>query len=398
MGLKGGGSIDTSGIEKSAKEANALYQKNYEDILGFASPYYDIGTQSTSKLSDLLGLSGGSVRTEQDIYNELLPQYTQSQTFAPQGSYTSQTGEIVNVGNIQDFISNAAQGVYSNDESDDNNLYRWVTSQADQGNYDKAMELLGYNPYSMNTQSTNYDALNAAVASQLASQETPEGYGSLLDSFDASKMQDDSGYQYRMQEAQKALERQMAAQGVTLGGGGYGEINPQVYKAMNEMTQGMASQEYGNAYNRYVNDQANMYNMLMGTAGLGSGALNTMANTATGTAAAINQTNTGLASAQLNAQMAEAAQPSMFDTLLQGGVTLGAAYLMSDARLKENIEYIGVEKGHNIYEFDYKDGSGRYRGVMAQEVMDIDPEAVVLTNNGYYAVNYEKIGVTMEVI
>jgi hypothetical protein len=40
-------------------------------------------------------------------------------------------------------------------------------------------------------------------------------------------------------------------------------------KALDAYGQGMASQEYGNAYNRYVTDQTNLYNRLAGVAGTG---------------------------------------------------------------------------------------------------------------------------------
>ncbi len=76
----------------------------------------------------------------------------------------------------------------------------------------------------------------------------------------------------------------------------------------------------------------------------------------------------------------------------------GASYLpsiasfLSDKRLKENIEYVGEENGHKIYDFKYKGKEGRYRGVMAQDVMEIAPHAVSEID-GYYAVNYDKIGI-----
>jgi len=73
--------------------------------------------------------------------------------------------------------------------------------------------------------------------------------------------------------------------------------------------------------------------------------------------------------------------------------TLGSlASLFSDIRLKENIEYIGEEKGHKIYEFKYKNQEGRYRGVMAQEIQETNPEAVIV-KDGYLAVNYDAIGI-----
>ncbi len=70
----------------------------------------------------------------------------------------------------------------------------------------------------------------------------------------------------------------------------------------------------------------------------------------------------------------------------------GGGAAASDMNLKENIEYVGIENGHNIYEFKYKNKNGRYRGVMAQEVIRTHPEAVV-NLNGNLAVYYDKIGV-----
>lgn len=74
--------------------------------------------------------------------------------------------------------------------------------------------------------------------------------------------------------------------------------------------------------------------------------------------------------------------------------TLGSAWIAaSDKELKENIELVGKSySGTNIYEFDYKDKEGRYRGVIAQEV----PEASIKGNNGYLMVDYSKVDVNFE--
>lgn len=70
---------------------------------------------------------------------------------------------------------------------------------------------------------------------------------------------------------------------------------------------------------------------------------------------------------------------------------------MSDERLKENIVPVGQENGHNVYEFEYINGSGkRYRGVMAQEVLEKDPSAIIMDKSGYMAVDYGKIGVRFQ--
>jgi hypothetical protein len=47
--------------------------------------------------------------------------------------------------------------------------------------------------------------------------------------------------------------------------------------------------------------------------------------------------------------------------------------IVSDIRLKENIELAGVDEitGLNLYDFNYKWGEKRFRGVMAQEVKPV---------------------------
>lgn len=69
---------------------------------------------------------------------------------------------------------------------------------------------------------------------------------------------------------------------------------------------------------------------------------------------------------------------------------LGLMYYMmagaSDRRLKSNIRLIGNDGKYNWYDYDI---FGRHEiGVMAQEVLDIKPEAVVQHPAGYLMVNY----------
>ena len=78
---------------------------------------------------------------------------------------------------------------------------------------------------------------------------------------------------------------------------------------------------------------------------------------------------------------------------------MGAAYLgtLSDKRLKTNIQLVGKENGFNIYTWDWIEGHdyGYNKGVIAQEVMETYPEAVIMTDEGYYAVDYNMIGVSI---
>jgi hypothetical protein len=72
----------------------------------------------------------------------------------------------------------------------------------------------------------------------------------------------------------------------------------------------------------------------------------------------------------------------------------------SDRRVKQNIERVGTHPlGIGLYLFDYKAeyqaefGRGRQFGVMADEVEQVLPEAVVVHPRGCKAVDYAKLGV-----
>ena len=69
----------------------------------------------------------------------------------------------------------------------------------------------------------------------------------------------------------------------------------------------------------------------------------------------------------------------------------------SDIRLKKNIVKVGVSDwGINIYEFEYKSKPGRFRGVMAQELVDTYPAALSVGQDGYYRVDYSVLDVPFE--
>lgn len=81
---------------------------------------------------------------------------------------------------------------------------------------------------------------------------------------------------------------------------------------------------------------------------------------------------------------------------LQAAGALASAFKKSDARLKEAIVPIGIERGHVVYEWNYRGAPERYRGVMAQDVIEIDPQAVAVDADGFYAVDYARLGLEMK--
>ena len=83
------------------------------------------------------------------------------------------------------------------------------------------------------------------------------------------------------------------------------------------------------------------------------------------------------------------------NSLISGGAgilgSLGSAAIMaSDKRLKTAIKKLGKTKSHNLYEFEYIGSDDKHIGVMAQEV----PHAAIVMQNGFYAVDYSKLGVS----
>ena len=70
----------------------------------------------------------------------------------------------------------------------------------------------------------------------------------------------------------------------------------------------------------------------------------------------------------------------------------GLKKIFSDERLKRDIVPLGMENGFNTYGFRYIWGTQRYKGVMAQEVMKTNPQAVDKFF-GVYRVDYDEIGV-----
>ena len=130
----------------------------------------------------------------------------------------------------------------------------------------------------------------------------------------------------------------------------------------------------------------------------GSGIATTQANTAInqGTNVANLVTNAGAAQAagQVGAANAQTqgAQNLLTTALLAGGI-------FSDLCLKKDKLKVGTENGFNVYTWTWNSLAnalglfGMSRGVMAQEVQRLRPDAVI-NINGFLAVDYDLIGVS----
>ena len=94
------------------------------------------------------------------------------------------------------------------------------------------------------------------------------GYGSLGRSFGMSDFEQDPGYQFRVDEGIKALDRSAAARGMLQSGS--------TLKGITRFGQREGSQEYQNAFNRFQIERAGKLNPLQSLMGSGQSATNVM--------------------------------------------------------------------------------------------------------------------------
>lgn len=116
--------------------------------------------------------------------------------------------------------------------------------------------------------------------------------GSLMRDFSMQDFQSDPGYQFRMDQGQQALERSAAARGGLLSGA--------ALKDTARFSQGLASQDYQAAFDRFKSNQASKENPLLSLAGA--------AQTASGALGAAGQNYANAAGAALGNYSATAGQ------------------------------------------------------------------------------------------
>ena len=115
------------------------------------------------------------------------------------------------------------------------------------------------------------------------------------------------------------------------------------------------------------------------------------ASTATSAATSLASTNSQYATGMANVASANRGQNM---ELIGTSAGAGTKLAMSDIRLKTNMELVDNINGYNIYTWDWIEGfdGGYNKGVIAQEVLEVNPEAIVNMDNGFYAVNYDMLG------
>lgn len=247
----------------SAAEDRALQREIFDKQVALQEPFRQVGLTATNRLAYLLGLSptgygnggysgAGSSETRDQIRARLLPQYTKSS----QGNPIYGQGEP-GIDQITGYSGNGQPVV---DEAGLNAAVQSVLDQQQRSSNG------GGNPL-FNTLAGN----------------DPD-YGSLMRDFSMSDFEKDPGYSFRLDEGLKALSRKNAAIGM-LGSG----------RAMKDITryaQGLASDEYSKAFDRYQVNRSNKLQPLQSLAGVGQSATNVLGQAAqnygVGASSAIN--------------------------------------------------------------------------------------------------------------
>ena len=116
--------------------------------------------------------------------------------------------------------------------------------------------------------------------------------------FTMADYQKDPGYDFRMAEGAKALERSRAGRGALYGGA--------AAKAMTRYGQDYASGEYTNAFNRYMMQRNAQFNRLSGVAGTGQTATEQLGNQGIGVAQNTGQNTIGAGNARASGYMGAA--------------------------------------------------------------------------------------------
>jgi hypothetical protein len=219
--------------------------------------------------------------------------------------------------------------------------------------------------------------------------------------FTMADYQADPGYQFRMDEGQKALEKSAAARGGLMSGG--------FMKGLAKYSQGVASQEYQNAYDRFNSDRDRRFGRLSQLSGMGQ-----QANALTGQAAGqYMQAGNEAISAIGNAQAAKwknihsSVQKWQDRDAEMAGKGMGAAATMfCDERLKQNIKPLTKEEVRSIrstikpYFFTYKNqehGKGQFIGPLAQD-LEKNPhtrELVFENEKGQKCIDLHKMGMLL---
>ena len=172
-----------------------------------------------------------------------------------------------------------------------------------------------------------YMQAGTQATNQLAAMYAPGGqYGQMPT---AAQLQMDPSYAWRFQQGQQAAQNAIAA------GLGGASVGGSALKAINDYGQNAASQEYSNAYNRFMQQAQLQTGALQNLAGTGAGAANQATGLAGQTGANLGNVYTGTAANQANLYG-------------QTGTNLANTYTNAGTALAGNYNALGQNIGQGL--------------------------------------------------
>jgi hypothetical protein len=304
--VAGGAKSAANAQAQAAREAQAAQDKQYQNQVALQEPFRQAGLTAQGRIMNLMGLNApggggggyGGASTNPADYGLTQVNIPSGGGFGGMGGFEGQPTYIDAQGN--------------------------VVSDVDA-----------------------YMAANPLPTAQGGAQ--PADFGKYAKDFSMSDFTEDPGYAFRQSEGLKALDRSASARGGLLSGG--------ALKGIQRFGQDLASQEYGNAFNRYQTNRSNQLNPLQSLMGAGQTATNTLttASMQQGQNSATNAYNAGQARASGYVGQANAlsgalsgvgnaaqgyAQNKMLSSYL-GGIGGGGGYIPTSTMLGSGTGYLG---------------------------------------------------------
>ena len=397
QGITRGSEAYNNAMSNFAGQKQQAYESARNQAIGqgtsAAQGLFGMGLQSAQFGNQALGQQFGQNATAQELANAA----------AGQNTSTAQTNQqLFNAGLGQQYNQNMQAAQFGNQATAQNNAQALANSQyglsAQQQQYAQQMGLAGL---SNEAQQQLYGQIsnNATVANAAQQQQYAQNVGNA--EFNNAAVNQRFGMAQANQQAKNAAEQQTFANAMQ-----NANLTNQQKQALYE--QNLASTQLSNqasnqqlAQNQAI--QQNPINILqavrtgaqLNTANLPAVGVSQPGQLANwqgpdmlGAAMAQNQYNQGIYNAQ------SAGQAQMISAGIGAAGALGGAGIKaaSDRRLKKNIKRIGTHVlGIGLYTWDYLWGEP-FSGVMADEVEQVMPEAIVMHPSGFKMVNYSMLG------
>lgn len=225
-----GSSSAADAQENAANTASNTQLQLFDKQAAQSQPYRDVGVQGLNTLARYLGLNPATTGTtaQPGVNSNIGP---------------IPTNALLNYLNAINALSNASV-------SDSDN--RGLDIAAAQRNVASTLQAL---------QGQSLTTNPVATATQTPVNTFDGTTGELLKDFTLADFQADPGYQFRLSEGEKGINRAAAARGLFNSGPGY--------KNLLRFNQGLASDEFTNAFNRNRLSKTDKFNRLASIAGIG---------------------------------------------------------------------------------------------------------------------------------